>query len=96
MNRFNKFLINVPILSFSPVLFVVSCGENVASDSNYQKEITNKFQNSFIEIPNLITTKNIGLDVIKNFVTFTSWSSVDELLGANFLGKYFTINNELK
>lgn len=95
MNRFNKLLINVPILSFSPVLFVVSCGENVASDSNYQKEITNKFQNSFIEFPNLITTKNIGLDVIKNFVTFTSWSSVDELLGANFLGKYFTINNEL-
>ena len=47
MNRFNKFLINVPILSFSPVLFVVSCGENVASDSNYQKEITNKFKNSF-------------------------------------------------
>ena len=58
MNRFNKLLINVPILSFSPVLFVVSCGENVASDSNYQKEITNKFKNSFIEFPNLITTKN--------------------------------------
>lgn len=92
MIRFNKLLISIPLISFSPVLCVVSCGENAVNNSNVQKDIKNKFQNSFTTNPNLITSKNIGSNIIKNFVTFSSWTSVDQLVGPEFLGKYFTID----
>ncbi len=90
MNRFSKLLICFPILSFSPTLFAISCGGNATNNLSFQKEITDKFKNIFIQNPNLITSKNIGLDIIKNFVTFTSWSGIDQLL--NDLNKYFTID----
>ncbi len=84
----------LPIIAIgmSPIAFVVSCGSS--STSNPVLPETQTFQNLLNDNKNLISAKS-GVE-INNFLSFTNWRNVDDLVSESFLGSFFTIADDFK
>ncbi len=96
MIKLSKLFIGIVTLPL-PILFVTSCGNSLTNNTSYQKEITNKLNSALLDnANNYISPKTNLTTEINNFISFTSWTSLDYLIGEEMLGKYFTINETFK
>ena len=75
----NKYLLISSLMAIPSIALVTSCGANTSSN-NSKNPTTTKFQESLNTNDNWLSSKNITNDDILNFVTLTTWNSIDQLV----------------
>lgn len=92
--KHKKIFLFLPI-AITPFFIAISCApESTKTDSKLEE--TTLLADAFKANNQLISSKNLDNDQIKNFVNLTSWPDIDSLISNNFLGKYFNVSVDFK